>query len=121
MAYGLKGAATLLLRSFDAPGGKDEPRAAQAFERPRLSHPHHVLTLRSALVDRAAQNGICGPIFHDASGCRGVARCLHMAWVWPARGNGRGRSEDAAEASNDRALSELLAAHALHVLRGARF
>ena len=63
MAYGLKGAATLLLRSFDAPGGADEPRAAQAFERPRLSHPHHVLTLRSALVDRAAQNGICGPIF----------------------------------------------------------
>ena len=63
MAYGLKGAATLLLRSFDAPGGADEPRAAQAFERTLLSHPHHVLTLRSALVDRAAQNGIYGPIF----------------------------------------------------------
>ena len=38
------------MRSFDAPDGADEPRAAQAFERPRLSHPHHVLTLRSALV-----------------------------------------------------------------------
>ena len=63
VAYGLKGAATLILRSFDAPGGADEPRAAQAFERPRLSHPHHVLTLRSALVDRASRNGICGPIF----------------------------------------------------------
>ena len=63
MAYGLKGAATLLLRSFDAPGGADEPRAAQAFERPRLSHPHHVLTLRSALVDHAAQNVIHGPTF----------------------------------------------------------
>ena len=63
VAYGLKGAATLLLRSFDAPGGADEPRAAQAFERPRLSHPHHVLTLRSALVDHAAQNVIYGPIF----------------------------------------------------------
>ena len=63
MAYGLKGAAGLLLRSFDAPDGTDEPRAAQVFERPRQSHPHHVLTLRSALVDRAAQNGICGPIF----------------------------------------------------------
>ena len=62
VAYGLKGAATLLLRSFDAPGGADEPRAAQAFERPRLSHPHHVPTLCSALVDRAAQNVIYGPI-----------------------------------------------------------
>ena len=59
--------------------------------------------------------------FHSASGCRGVARCLYVAWVWPANGNGRGRSEDAAEASNDRALSVLFAAHALHVLRGARF
>ena len=37
--------------------------------------------------------------FQCASGCRGDARCLHMAWVWPASGNGRGRSEDAAEAS----------------------
>ena len=62
MAYGLKGAATLLLRSFDAPGGADEPRAAQAFERPRLSHPHHVPTLRSPLVDRVAQNRIYAPI-----------------------------------------------------------
>ena len=62
-AYGLKGAATLLLRSLGAVGGIDEPPAAQAFERPRLSHPHHVLTLRSALVDRAAQNGIYGPVF----------------------------------------------------------
>ena len=42
-----------------------------------------------------------------------------MAWVWPASGNGRGRSGEAGEASNDRALSVLLAAHALHVLRGA--
>ena len=65
MAYGLKGAATLLLRSFDAPGGADEPRAAQAFERTHLSHAHHVLTLRSALVDRVAQNRICGPMIGD--------------------------------------------------------
>ena len=63
VAYGLKGAATLLLRSFDALGGADEPRAAQAFERTHLSHAHHVLTLRSALVDRVAQNVIYGPIF----------------------------------------------------------
>ena len=43
------------------------------------------------------------------------------ALTWPASGKSRGRSEDAAEASNDRALPVLLAAHALHVLRGARF
>ena len=68
MAYGLKGAATLLLRS---PGAalaqlvvaKDEPPDVQAFELTHLSHPHHVPTLRSALVDRVAQNVICGPIF----------------------------------------------------------
>ena len=30
--------------------------------------------------------------FSCASGCRGVARCLHMAWAWPARGLSRGRS-----------------------------
>ena len=41
--------------------------------------------------------------FHCAPGCRGVAQCLHMAWVWPANGKSKGRSEDAAEASNDRA------------------
>ena len=63
MAYGLKGAATLLLRSSGAVGGKDEPPAVQAFELTQLSHPHHVPTLRSALVDRAAQNVIYGPIF----------------------------------------------------------
>ena len=44
-----------------------------------------------------------------------------MAWVWPARGKSRERSGDAAEASIDRALPALLAAHAFHVLRGARF
>ena len=43
----------------------DKPSRSTAFLRlrPRMSHPHHVLTLCSALVDRAAQNGICGPIF----------------------------------------------------------
>ena len=41
---------------------------------------------------------------HRTSGCSGVARCLHMAWVWPASGKSRGRSEDAAEASNDGGL-----------------
>ena len=39
---------------FRRSGGIYEPTAAQVFERARLSHPHHVLTLRSALVDRVA-------------------------------------------------------------------
>ena len=50
----------LLLRSFGAVGGKDEPPAAQAFKLTHLSHPHHVPTLRSALVDRVAQDGVFG-------------------------------------------------------------
>ena len=58
VAYGLKGAATLLLRSSGAVGGRDEPPDVQAFELTHLSHPHHVPTLCSALVDRAAQNVI---------------------------------------------------------------
>ena len=58
----------LLLRSFGAVGGKDEPPAAQAFKLTHLSHPHHVPTLRSALVDRVAQDGIFGPIFSMSMG-----------------------------------------------------
>ena len=44
-----------------------------------------------------------------ASDCRGVAQCIHMAWVWLASGKCRGRSAEAGEASIDRALSVLLA------------
>ena len=53
--------------------------------------------------------------FSCASGCRGVARCLHMAWAWPARGKSRGRAGDAADASIGRALPALLGAHVLHI------
>ena len=59
--------------------------------------------------------------FRCASGCRGVVRCLHMAWAWPARRLSRGRAGDAADASIGRALPALLGAHVLHVLRGALF
>ena len=59
--------------------------------------------------------------FRCASGCRGVVRCLHTAWAWPARGKSRGRAGDAAGASIGRALPALLGAHVLHVLRGALF
>ena len=60
----------LLLRSFGAVGGKDEPPAAQALKLTHLylSHPHHVPTLRSALVDRVAQDGVFGPIFSMSMG-----------------------------------------------------
>ena len=63
MVYSIHGLVALLLRFSVAVGGALEVPAEQAFERTLLCHPHHVLTLRSALVDRAAQNGICGPIF----------------------------------------------------------
>ena len=59
--------------------------------------------------------------FRCASGCRGVVRCLHTAWAWPARGKSRGRAGDAAGASIGRALPALLGAHVLHVLRGELF
>ena len=91
VAYGLKGAATDLLRSLGAVDGTDEPHASQAFKLTRLSilnpgqdrnsltshlsHPYHVPTLCSALVDRVAQNGICGPIF---PWCFGLQRCFSM-------------------------------------------
>ena len=86
MACSIHGLLGLLLRSSGAVGSAIEVTAAQDFERPRLSHPHHVLTLRSALVDRAAQNVIYGPIF---SMCIGLQRRgsmpphgLGMACTW---------------------------------------
>ena len=63
--YGLVG---LLLRSCGAVGSEIEVTAAQDFERPSLSHPHHVPTLRSALVDRVAQDGVFGPMFSMSMG-----------------------------------------------------
>ena len=63
MACTIHGFLGLLLRSFGAVGSAIEVTAAQDFERPRLSHPHQVSTLRSALVYRASQNVIRGPIF----------------------------------------------------------
>ena len=63
MACPIHGLLGLLLRSSDAVDGGIEPPAAQTFERARLSHPHQVSALRSALVYRASQNVIRGPIF----------------------------------------------------------
>ena len=58
--HGLLG---LLLRSSGAVGSAIEVTAAQDFERPRLSYHNQVSTLCSALVYRASQNVIRGPIF----------------------------------------------------------
>ena len=58
--HGLLG---LLLRSSGAVGSSIEVTAAQDFERPRLSYHNQVSTLCSALVYRASQNVIRGPIF----------------------------------------------------------
>ena len=50
MACPIHGLLGLLLRSSGAVGSAIEVTAAQDFERPRLSHPHQVSALRSALV-----------------------------------------------------------------------
>ena len=63
MACSIHGLLGLLLRSSGAVGSAIEVTAAQDFERPRLSHPHQVTALCSALVYCASQNVICGPIF----------------------------------------------------------
>ena len=113
----------LVLRSFDAPGGADEPRAAQAFERPRLSHPHHVLTLRSALVDRAAQNAIYSTNIINVDRAADV---LLDASTWPGHDLQVGRAEDAQRTQQKRRMTELFQCSSrpmlcIDVLRGARF
>ena len=95
----------LLLRSFGALGGKDEPSAAQAFKLTHLSDPHHVLILRSALVDHVAQDGVLGPMFHCTSGFRGVAR--RDASTWPGYGLRVVSTEDAQRTQQKRRMTEL--------------
>ena len=92
------------MRSFDAPGGADEPRAAQAFERPRLSHPHHVLTLRSALIDLAAE---CY-LWTDILNVHRTVEALLNASTWPGYGLQVGREEDAQRTQQKRRMTELL-------------
>ena len=58
MACPIQGLLGLLLRSSGAVGSAIEVTTAQDFERPRLSHPHLLSTLCSALVHRASQNVI---------------------------------------------------------------
>ena len=108
VVYSIHGLVALLLRFSVVIGGAVEPPAAQTFERARLWHLHDVPPTRSSLLDRGAQDVICGAIFLGASGCRGVVRCFHMAWAWPAREKSRGRAGDAAEASIGRARPALL-------------
>ena len=93
------------MRAICAADGIDEPRAAQAFERPRLSHPHHVLTLRSALVDRAAQNVIYSTNIINVDRAADV---LLDASTWPGHDLQVGRAEDAQEKQEKRRSIELV-------------
>ena len=63
MVYSIHGLVALLLRFSVVVGGAVEPPAAQTFERARLWHLHAVPPTRSSLLDRGAQDVICGPIF----------------------------------------------------------
>ena len=63
MVYSIHGLVGLPLRCIVAIGGADEPSAAHTFERARLCHLDDAPTVRSSLLDRGAQDVICGPIF----------------------------------------------------------
>ena len=75
MVYSIHGLVALLLRFSVVVGGAIEPPAAQTFERARLWHLHAVPPTRSSLLDRGAQDVICGPIF---SLCLGLQRLCPM-------------------------------------------
>ena len=86
VVYSIHGLVALLLRFSVVIGGAVEPPAAQTFKRARLWHLHYVPPTRSSLLDRGAQDVICGPIF---SWCFGLQRCgsmpldgLGMACTW---------------------------------------
>ena len=96
VVYSIHGLVALLLRFSVVVGGAVEPPAAQTFERARLWHPHDVPPTRSSLLDRGAQDVICGPIF---SWCFGLQRRgsmpphgLGMACTWVEQRTSRGRS-----------------------------
>ena len=81
VACSIQGLLGLLLRSFGAVGSAIEDTSTQDFERPRLSHPHQVSTLCSALVYCASQNVIRGPIFSP---------CLRQQRLWSMPPHGLG-------------------------------
>ena len=71
MVYSIHGLVGLPLRFSIAIGGAVEPPAAHTFERASLCHLDDAPTVRSSLLDRGAQDVICGPIF---SWCFGLQR-----------------------------------------------
>ena len=75
MVYSIHGLVALLLRFSVVVGGAVEPPAAQTFERARLWHLHDVPPTRSSLLDRGAQDVICGPLL---SLCLGLQRLCPM-------------------------------------------
>ena len=86
VVYSIHGLVALLLRFSVVIGGAVEPPAAHTFERARLWHPHDVPPTCSSLLDRGAQDVICGPIL---SLCFGLQRRgsmpphgLDMACTW---------------------------------------
>ena len=89
MACSIHGLLRLLLRSSGAVGSAIEVTAAQDFERPRLCYTHDASTARSSLVDRAAQNVICVPIFSRSMVLGGRGSMLlygcGMNATWQAR------------------------------------
>ena len=96
VVYSIHGLVALLLRFSVVIDGAVEPPAAHTFERARLWHPHDVPPTCSSLLDRGAQDVICGPIF---SWCFGLQRRgsmpqhgLGMACTWEEQRPSRGRS-----------------------------
>ena len=89
MACPIHGLLGLLLRSSGAVGSAIEVTAAQDFERPRLCYTHDASTARSSLVDCAAQNVICVPIFSRSMVLGGRGSTLldgcGMNATWQAR------------------------------------
>jgi hypothetical protein len=96
VVYSIHGLVALLLRFSVVVGGAVEHPAAQIFKRARLWHLHYIPPTRSSLLDRGAQDVICGPIF---SWCFGLQRRgsmlphgLGMACTWEEQRTSRGRS-----------------------------
>ena len=82
VVYSIHGLVALLLRCSVVFGGTVEHPAAKTFIRARLWHVDDAPTVRSSLsLIVLRRMSFVDQYFLGASGCRGVVRCLHMAWV----------------------------------------
>ena len=96
VVYSIHGLVALLLRCSVVFGGTVEHPAAKTFIRARLWHVDDAPTVRSSLLDRVAQDVICGP---KVSWCFGLQRRgsmlphgLAMTCTWEEQRTTRGRS-----------------------------